>query len=108
MIILGLETSCDETAAAVVESKKGHLSVLSNIISSQAKLHSRWGGVVPNLAAREHLKNMRPIVQKVFKKARIQPEDIDLIAVTQQLLVTGEINAEKFACEVQKVADQHK
>ncbi|MBI4653340.1 hypothetical protein HY750_03755, partial [Candidatus Kuenenbacteria bacterium] len=64
MIILGIETSCDETAAAVVEGKippaplyaKGAFRVLSNVVASQIKVHAPWGGVVPNLAKREHLK----------------------------------------------------
>lgn len=82
MIILGIETSCDETASAVVKETKGKLSVLSNTISSQVKLHSRWGGVVPNLAAREHLKNVFPVIEVSLKGAGVTPQDIDLIAVT--------------------------
>lgn len=82
MIILGIETSCDETAAAVLEEKNGKLSVLSNIVSSQVKLHSAWGGVVPNLAAREHLKNIIPVLENSLKKAGISPKKIELISVT--------------------------
>ena len=82
MIILGIETSCDETAVSLIEAKRGKLETLSNIVSSQVKLHAKWGGVVPNLAAREHLKNIIPVLKTAFKKAEVKPSDIDLIAVT--------------------------
>jgi N6-L-threonylcarbamoyladenine synthase len=82
MKILGIETSCDETSVAVVECQNGSIKVLSNIVSSQVKLHAKWGGVVPNLAAREHLKNIIPVLKVAFKKAKIHPADLDLIAVT--------------------------
>jgi N6-L-threonylcarbamoyladenine synthase len=82
MIILGIETTCDETAASVIEANSDNIFVLSNVISSQVKLHSKWGGVVPNLAAREHLKNILPVLSKAFKKAKILPGQIDLIAVS--------------------------
>jgi len=66
MWILGIETSCDETAAAVIEitgpKVRPRISILSNVISSQAKLHAKFGGVVPNLAKREHQKNLVPIL----------------------------------------------
>jgi N6-L-threonylcarbamoyladenine synthase len=83
MIILGIETSCDETAAAVIEVKKDSLKILSNIISSQIELHTQWGGVVPNLAAREHLKNIAPVIDAALREANIVPEKIDLLAATQ-------------------------
>jgi len=83
MIILGIETSCDETAISLLEIQGNKLKVLSNIISSQVKLHAKWGGVVPNLAAREHLKNIIPVLRAAFKKAGVKQSDIDLIATTQ-------------------------
>ncbi|MFA6183707.1 MAG: tRNA (adenosine(37)-N6)-threonylcarbamoyltransferase complex transferase subunit TsaD [Parcubacteria group bacterium] len=83
MLILGVETSCDETAIAILEEKNGNLSILSNTISSQIALHAAWGGVVPNLAAREHLKNIIPVLKLALKKANKKIIDIDLIAVTQ-------------------------
>jgi N6-L-threonylcarbamoyladenine synthase len=83
MLILGLETSCDETAAAVLKNDRDRFLVLSDIVSSQVKLHSKFGGVVPNLAAREHLKNILPIIEKSLEEARVKPEDIDLISVTR-------------------------
>ena len=65
MIILGIETSCDETAAALIKGDGERVVVLSNIVSSQVELHAPWGGVVPNLAAREHLKNI--LLQLAFQ-----------------------------------------
>jgi len=83
MIILGIETSCDDTAAAVVKIEKGVPLVLSSVISSQTKLHADWGGVVPNLAAREHLKNIIPVIEHSLEESGIRPRDIDLIATTR-------------------------
>jgi N6-L-threonylcarbamoyladenine synthase len=83
MIILGLETTCDETAASVLETKNGRLAVLSNVVSSQIKLHAKWGGVVPNLAAREHLKNILPVIESALKEAGVSPKEIDFLSVAQ-------------------------
>ncbi|MDH4330046.1 MAG: tRNA (adenosine(37)-N6)-threonylcarbamoyltransferase complex transferase subunit TsaD [Candidatus Moranbacteria bacterium] len=83
MIILGIETSCDETAVSVVRSEKNKIEVLSNAVSSQVELHAKWGGVVPNLAAREHLKNMLPVLEEALNDAGITKDDVDLISVTE-------------------------
>lgn len=83
MVILGIETSCDETAAAVVEKENGKLNILSDIVSSQVKLHAEWGGVVPNLAAREHLRNIRPVLDQAVRESGLPLEKIDALAVTQ-------------------------
>ncbi|MFH2104836.1 MAG: tRNA (adenosine(37)-N6)-threonylcarbamoyltransferase complex transferase subunit TsaD [Parcubacteria group bacterium] len=80
MLILGLETSCDETAAAIVENGR---FVLSNIVSSQTELHAPYGGVVPEVAARDHVKSIVPIVDQALKKASVDLEKIDAIAVTK-------------------------
>ena len=82
MNILAIETSCDETAISVATFEKDGSDIKSNIISSQVKLHAAWGGVVPNLAAREHTKNIIPVLKKSLKQAEITKKDIDLIAVT--------------------------
>jgi N6-L-threonylcarbamoyladenine synthase len=102
MLILGIETSCDETAAAIVKAEKGKIDILSNIVSSQVKLHAKWGGVVPNLAAREHLKNILPIVKNSLKESGVSPEDLDLIAVTNgpgliPALLIGTTTAKTFS-----------
>ncbi len=83
MKILSIETSCDETAAAVIEYTDGHASVLANTVSSQASLHAKWGGVVPDLASREHIKNIVPVIEETLDRAALSPADIDLIAVTE-------------------------
>jgi N6-L-threonylcarbamoyladenine synthase len=79
MTILALETSCDETSAAVVRDGR----VLSNAVSSQIKLHAEYGGVVPELAAREHLRNLVPVVQTALREADVTPEQLDAVAATQ-------------------------
>lgn len=79
MLILGIETSCDETAAAVVEDG---LTVHSNVVSSQVELHGGFGGVVPELAAREHLRNIRPVVEQALLDAGVTIPDIDAVAAT--------------------------
>jgi len=83
MKILGIETSCDETAMSVLEIKDGKVKVLSNAISSQVKLHAKYGGVVPNLAAREHVKNIEHVFKLAIRKSKSRLDDIDLIAVTR-------------------------
>jgi N6-L-threonylcarbamoyladenine synthase len=79
MKIFGIETSCDETAAAVVEDG---VKVLSNVIASSIDLHQATGGVVPEVAAREHLKQISPVVDKALADAGCELADIDAIAVT--------------------------
>jgi N6-L-threonylcarbamoyladenine synthase len=79
MTLLALETSCDETSAAVVRDG----AVLSNVVSSQIKLHAEYGGVVPELAAREHLKNILPVAQAALSEANISPAQLDAVAATQ-------------------------
>jgi N6-L-threonylcarbamoyladenine synthase len=84
MLIFSIETSCDETAIAILKfNKKGKFKVLANQISSQIKIHAEWGGIVPNLAAREHSKNILPVMKKTLKEAGLKLEEIDLFAVTQ-------------------------
>ena len=79
MKILGIETSCDETGIAIYDEREG---VKSNIISSQVDLHCKWGGVYPELAAREHTKNIIPVLDKALKEANTDLESIDGIAIT--------------------------
>lgn len=83
MKILALETSCDDTAAAIVEQTPAGVFVRSNVVSSQIALHAGYGGVVPNLAAREHSRNIVPVIESALRSAGTAPEDIGLIAVTQ-------------------------
>ncbi len=83
LTILAIETSCDETAISILSREKNILTILSSEVSSQIKLHAKWGGVVPNLAAREHVKNIDLMLKNALQEAQILPADIDAIAVTQ-------------------------
>jgi N6-L-threonylcarbamoyladenine synthase len=79
MRILGIESSCDETAAAVVEDGR---VILSNVVASQIDIHRKYGGVVPELASREHLRQIVPVVREAIAQARMQLADVDAIGVT--------------------------
>ena len=83
LTFLGIETSCDETAASIVqENNDGTAKILSSIVSSQIKEHEKFGGVVPELAARSHIENIEFIVSKALKDAKIKIEDISGVAAT--------------------------
>lgn len=79
MLVLGIETSCDETAAAIIRDGR---EILSSIIASQVETHKPFGGVVPELASREHLDKIVPIVEEAFVRANLGKKEIDGIAVT--------------------------
>jgi N6-L-threonylcarbamoyladenine synthase len=78
--ILGIESSCDETAAAVVAEGR---EILSSIVASQIDIHRKYGGVVPELASREHLRRIVPVVREALEQAKMNLEDLDAIAVTE-------------------------
>jgi len=78
-MLLALETSCDETSAAVISQGV----VLANVVSSQTQLHSEYGGVVPELATREHLRNLPPVVKTALAKADVRPGMLKAVAATQ-------------------------
>ena len=78
-IILGIESSCDETACAIIEQNG---NILGNVISSQASIHATNGGIVPEVAAREHLTAIRPVIEETLKQASLSFEKIDGIAAT--------------------------
>ena len=80
---LGIETSCDETAAAVIrENDNGTADILSNVVSSQIEEHKKFGGVVPELAARAHLENIEYIIGTAFKESKISIDEVDGVAAT--------------------------
>ncbi|MEK9133025.1 MAG: tRNA (adenosine(37)-N6)-threonylcarbamoyltransferase complex transferase subunit TsaD [Patescibacteria group bacterium] len=79
MLILGIETSCDETAVAIVKDGR---QILSNVVYSQIELHKKTGGVVPEVAAREHVIKIMPVLEEALANAKITLEEIDAIAVT--------------------------
>ena len=83
LTFLGIETSCDETAASVVqENEEGTANVLSNIVSSQFKQHEKFGGIVPEIAARAHVENIDLVIQQALDKSKKKIKDIDGIATT--------------------------
>jgi N6-L-threonylcarbamoyladenine synthase len=79
-LILGIESSCDETAAAIVA---GGRRILSSVVASQVDIHRKYGGVVPELASREHLRQIVPVVREAVEQAGVQLRDVDAIAVTR-------------------------
>ncbi|MDD5032063.1 MAG: tRNA (adenosine(37)-N6)-threonylcarbamoyltransferase complex transferase subunit TsaD [Patescibacteria group bacterium] len=138
MIIVGIETSCDETAAAIIEGKsvetqnfafgaKDFVSVQSNVVSSQIEIHKKYGGVVPEVAAREHVLNILPVVNEALEKANLTPippllirrggvkkRGIDAIAVTVgpgliTSLIVGIETAKTLSCvwDVPLIAINH-
>ena len=78
--ILAIETSCDETAAAVIED--GHL-IRSNAVASQAEMHAKYGGVFPEMASRQHILTIQSIVQEALEQAGVGLTDLDALAVTR-------------------------
>jgi N6-L-threonylcarbamoyladenine synthase len=104
MLVLGIETSCDETAAALVRDGR---EIVSSVISSQIEIHKRFGGVVPEIASREHLDKIVPVVEEAFTRAAVTHEEIDGIAVTVGpglvgSLVVGVSYAKAMAFALQK------
>ena len=83
MLILGIETSCDETSAAIVSEQDGQWSIRSNIVASQTAIHREWGGVVPELASRQHIRDICGVVRGALQTADVTLEDVDAVAVTQ-------------------------
>ncbi len=83
MIILGIETSCDETAAAILEQKNGRIQILSNVVASSASLQSKYGGIIPEQAAREQLKSIILVIEESLQVSGYSSQDINAIAVTQ-------------------------
>lgn len=79
-IILGIETSCDETAVAIV---KNGVEVIANVVSSQIDSHKRFGGVVPEIASRHHVEQMTVVLEEAFEQSKLTWDDIDAIAVTE-------------------------
>ncbi|RJQ41139.1 MAG: tRNA (adenosine(37)-N6)-threonylcarbamoyltransferase complex transferase subunit TsaD [Dehalococcoidia bacterium] len=79
MLVLGIETSCDETAAAVVENGR---IIRSNVVNSQIEIHARYGGVVPEVASRQHILSIVPVIEKALDGAGISSKDLGAVAVT--------------------------
>jgi N6-L-threonylcarbamoyladenine synthase len=102
--ILGIETSCDETAAAVVRNGS---EVLSNVVSSQIEIHQKYGGVVPEIASRAHIEKIYPIIEQAIEQSGISKNDIDAVAVANQpgltvALIIGLTAAKTLALVLEK------
>ncbi len=103
MLILGIETSCDDTSIAVLQASDEKLEVLANVVSSQIATHAAYGGIVPLLAAREHEKNLPIVLAEALAKASRTIQDIDLIAVTSGPgLIMSLVRGVNFAKELSK------
>lgn len=83
MKVIGIESSCDETGSAVVEGTAGKLGLLSNVVASSADLHTQYGGVVPEIAARSHIESINPVIKQALEDAECDWSMIDAIAVTK-------------------------
>ena len=110
-LCLAIESSCDETAAAVVADGR---KVLSNIISSQIEIHKLYGGVVPEIASRHHLKNISPVIDQALEEAGVTFEDIDFIGVTNRpgligalLIGTATAKALAYALDIPLIGTHH-
>jgi len=104
VLILGIESSCDETAAAIV---KNGQEILSNVVNSQIQVHQQFGGVVPELASRKHIENIGLVVESAFRQANLSYKDIDAVAVTNRpgligALLVGLSFAKAFAYGLNK------
>ncbi len=111
MNVLGIETSCDETAIAVVRDGR---HILSNVIASQVEMHARYGGVVPELASRQHVEAITPVLDEALERARCRLADIDAVAVTTGPGLAGALlvganfgKALAYACSLPMVAVNH-
>ena len=103
MTLLAIETSCDETSAAVIRDG----SVLSNVTSSQTAIHAEYGGVVPELATRAHLRNLLPVARQALREAQVTPAQLDAVAATRgpglaSALLAGLKAAEALAFSLRK------
>jgi N6-L-threonylcarbamoyladenine synthase len=114
MLILGIETSCDETAAAVVEDRDGRWRLRSNTVASQVDIHREWGGVVPELASRQHVRDICGVVEKALADGGASWTDLDALAVTQGPGLVGSLlvgvsfaKAASWALEKPLVAVNH-
>ena len=100
MKILGIESSCDETAAAIVEDGA---KILSNVVVSQIDIHAEYGGVIPEIAARSHIEAINPVLHKAFADANLTIDDIDAIAVTHTPGLVGSLLAGTLAARTHAV-----
>ena len=96
MRICAIESSCDETAVAIIEDGK---TVLSNVVSSQINVHSKFGGVIPEVASRLHIENISVVLEEALQKANSTIDQIDAIAVTQGPGLVGSLHVGLLAAK---------
>ena len=89
MRICAIESSCDETAVAIIDDGK---TVLSNVVSSQINVHSKFGGVIPEVASRLHIENISVVLEEALQKANVTLDSVDAIAVTQGPGLVGSLH----------------
>ncbi len=111
MIVLGIETSCDETGIAIYDTEKG---LLSHTLYSQVEMHSEYGGVVPELASRDHIRRIIPLIKQALSATNLNLQDLNAIAYTQgpglagALLVGASIgSALSFALKIPAIGIHH-
>ena len=102
-LILAVESSCDETAVAIVKNGK---DILSNVVSSQISVHSKFGGVIPEVASRLHVENISVVINEALEKANIKVEDVDAIAYTQGPGLIGSLHVGVVAAKTMAFAFQ--
>ncbi len=84
LVILAIESSCDETAAAIIRNGS---EIISNVVASQIESHKRFGGVVPEIASRHHVEQITVVIEEALAKANMKPADLDAVAVTEALVL---------------------
>ena len=98
-IIIGIETSCDETAVSILrDNGKNRPKILSNVVSSQFEVHKKFGGVVPDLAARAHLDKIDIMTKKALKISKVKLKDIDAVMESQKDLVEIQHTLKQILC----------
>lgn len=100
IIILAIESSCDETSSAIVKNGR---EVLSNVINSQIEIHKNYGGVVPEIASRNHIENINLVVKESIKKANIKLEDIDVISCAYGPRISRSLTCWSIICKRTKL-----
>ena len=102
MKILGIETSCDETAVCLIETKNDSINILGNQLYSQVALHAKYGGVFPNMAKREHAKNLVPLLEKCLLKQILLKEKNQKISAEKNEKIKEILNREEGLFEMLK------
>ena len=96
LLVMGIETSCDETAVSIVKNGK---EIVSNIVSSQIDSHKRFGGVVPEIASRHHVEQITIVLEEALKEADVSYNDLDAIAVTEGPGLVGALTYWRKCCK---------